>query len=68
MMASSPTMNNIVGSRNARPLSPEPAEVEHGDDGQDPRGTSARCPAEVDGNAEVSCPTPAAIETATVSV
>ena len=44
------------------------AEVESGDDQQDPQAHRAPCRGVVDGKAEVSAPTPAAMETATVRV
>ena len=67
MMASSPTMNTRVGSRKARAPSPRPRRLSTVMTARMPRqmGTVAR---PVPGKAEVSEPTPAAMETATVSV
>jgi len=66
-MASSPTMNNIVGSRNARAVSPSPRRLSTVIRARIPKHIGTVAPVS-DGNAEVSAPTPAAIDTATVSV
>ena len=67
MMTSRPTMNTIVGSRNARAASPRPRRLS--------RVTTARMARQMGtvaglrpGNADVIAATPAAMETATVSV
>ena len=67
MMVSSPTMNTMVGSRKARAVSPRPRRFRTVITARMARqiGTVAEVK---DGNAEVSAPTPAAMETATVSV
>ncbi len=67
MMVSSPTMNTMVGRRKARAVSPRPRRFKRVITAKMPRqiGTVAELR---DGNAEVSAPTPAAMETATVSV
>ncbi len=67
MIASRPTMKTSVGTRKARALSPSPLRLSAVMTASIPRqiGTVAET---VEGNAEVSCPTPAAMETATVRV
>ena len=67
MMASSPTMNTSVGSRKARAASPRPRRLSSVITARMPRqmGTVAEVRP---GKAEVSAPTPAAMETATVRV
>ncbi len=60
-------MKTMVGNRNARAVSPSPRRFKSVIRARMPRqsGTVAEVKA---GNAEVSAPTPAAMETATVSV
>jgi hypothetical protein len=67
MMASSPTMNTIVSSRNARAALPRPRRLSTVMTARRARqsGTVARIRR---GKAEVSAAVPAAMETATVSV
>ncbi len=67
MMASSPTMNTMVGSRNARAASPSPRRFASVIRARKPRH-SGTVPLENTGNADCSAATPAAMETATVRV
>jgi hypothetical protein len=66
-MDNSPTMKTMVGNRNARAASPRPRRLASVTSARVPRhsGTVADDRA---GNAEVSSPMPAAIDTATVRV
>ena len=60
-------MNTMVGSRNARAVSPSPRRLRSGDEGQDAEADRDGGGGQA-GKAEVSAPTPAAMDTATVSV
>ena len=67
MMASSPTMNTIVGSRKARAVSPRPRRLSSVMKTRIPRHRGIVAPSR-EGKADWSAATPAAMETATVSV
>ena len=67
MMASRPTMNIMVGRRKARAVSPSPRRLSTVITARMPRQSGTVADDRL-GNAEVSAPTPAAMDTATVSV
>ena len=67
MMASRPKMNTIVGKRKARAVSPRPRRLSNVMTSRMPRQIGTVAPVS-EGKAEVSEATPAAMETATVSV
>lgn len=60
-------MKIIVGKRKARALSPSPRRLSTVTNANTPRHNGTVADVSL-GNAEVSCPTPAAIDTDTVSV
>ena len=67
MMASSPTMKTMVGSRKARAVSPRPRRLSTVMKARIPRQSGMVAPSR-EGKADCSEATPAAMETATVSV
>ena len=67
MMASRPTMNTMVGSRKARAVSPRPRRLSSVITARIPRHRGIVAPVRL-GKADWSPATPAAMETATVSV
>jgi hypothetical protein len=68
MMASRPTMKSMVGRRKARAVSPSPRRLSTVMKSEDPEAERDGGADDRLGKADCSEPTPAAMETATVSV